>query len=330
MPSRRWNFAIVILFIVFACLLLQFVFSTMRLRELVNPKPGAMNGNPPPHVVLIAQEIDNPYWRTIEEGAREASEKYGMNVEYTGPIRINPAEQIRLLEKAIAAKADAILVQGINDPQQRLLIGQAADKGIPVITVDADEPYSRRLSYIGTNNLNAGKTMGELVAKAAGGEGSIGVLIANENSYSQQLRLAGFREVIGRYPDLDVVGVRASDNSRLQGAQQAEELLAKYPQVRYMIGFSALDGLGILEAANRESPAGLKIFAFDDLSETKEAVRQCKIVSTIVQQPHEMGYGAISMLHDYFQGKKPAPQYYTQANILTGSKAAGGSGGSCP
>src|SRR5689334_15660992 len=99
MPSRRWNLGIVILFIVFAWLLLQFVFSTVRLRELVHPESGPVNGNPPPHVVLIAQEIDNPYWRTIEEGAREASQKYGMNLEYTGPIRINPAEQIRLLEK---------------------------------------------------------------------------------------------------------------------------------------------------------------------------------------------------------------------------------------
>lgn len=330
MSSRSWNIAIIILFTLFACLLLQFVFSTLRLRELANPDPDPGNGNPPPHIVLIAQEIDNPYWRTVEQGAREAAGKYRMNVEYTGPIRINPEEQIRLLEKAIAAKADAILVQGMNDPRQRELIGQAADLGIPVVTVDADEPGSRRLSYIGTDNVNAGKTMGELVAKAAGGRGSIGVLIASGKSYSQQLRLIGFREVIGRYPGLRVAGVRASENSRLQGAQQAEELFAEHSEVRYMIGFSALDGLGILEAANRLRPGGLHIFAFDDLAETKEAVRQCRIMSTIVQQPREMGYGAISLLHDYYQGKKPKPQNFTQMDIFTSSKAAGGSGGSCP
>lgn len=330
MLSRKWNYGIVILFILFSFLLLQFLFSTLHIRELVNPKYRPLDGNPTPRVVLIAQEIDNPFWRTIEQGAREASERYRMNFEYTGPFRINPAEQIRLLEKAIAAKADAILVQGINDPQLRMLIDKATVQGIPVITVDADEPDSRRLSYIGTDNLNAGKTMGELIVKAAGGKGSIGVLIANEEAYSQQLRLTGFRSVINRYPELKIVDVRSSNISRLQAAQQAEEILVQYPQVGYMVGFSTLDGMGILEAADRVRPQGLNIFAFDDLAETKEAIRQCRIVSTIVQQPYEMGYGAISLLHDYFQGKKPAPQYFTEADILTNSKAGSGTGGSCP
>ena len=104
------------------------------------------------HIVLIAQEIDNPFWRTVKLGAEEAAAQLGMKIDYMGPIRINPAEQMNLLEKSIAAKPDAILVQGIKEQRYDLLISKAIDQGIPVITIDADEPASRRLAYVGTDN----------------------------------------------------------------------------------------------------------------------------------------------------------------------------------
>lgn len=332
MSNRRWKLGLLILFIVFTGLLLQFFLSTLRIRDLVKPlESNHADGDKLRHVVLISQELDNPFWRSIEQGAREASLQYKMELEYIGPFRINPAEQFKLLEKSIASKADAVLVQGMGDPQYRMLINKAIDQGIPVIAVDTDEPGSRRLAYVGTNNLEAGKRMGELVVKAAGHSGSIGVLVGSKQAANQQLRLKGFRTVINRYPKLTVADVRSSNISRLQAAGQAEDMLLNQPQIRYMVGFSALDGIGIQEAAERISPEGLRIFAFDDLPETKEAIRKCKIVSTIVQQPHEMGYDAISLLNDYFHGKTPPQQHFTTTAVLDRSTVGIiGAGEHCP
>ncbi|WP_426451311.1 substrate-binding domain-containing protein [Paenibacillus sp. S-38] len=333
MRSRNlWNGGIALLLIVLFGLLLQFLLATLRIRELAHPPQGDPSaGKTPKQIVLISQVEDNPFWRTIERGAREAAAAYGMSFDSRGPLRINPQEQIRLLEKALAAKADAVLVQGINSPEHRALIDQAAGRGIPVIAVDADEPGSRRLAYIGTDNRKAGETMGELVARQTGGQGRIGVLIGTQ-AYSQQLRLSGFQSVAARYPGLQIVGVRSTEASRLQAAQQAEELLGEHPDIRYIVGFSALDGLGALKAAERTRPqGGLSIFAFDDLAETKEAIRGCRIAATLVQQPYRMGYDAVSLLHDYWEGRTPASEHFTGAEVYTRETAdAAGGGGSCP
>ncbi|GAB7054527.1 hypothetical protein JCM16163A_12730 [Paenibacillus sp. YK5] len=329
MSNRKWNLGILLLFILFACLLLSFLLSALRIRELVQPLKSGGVVIDTRHVVLISQELDNPLWRAIEQGAKEAAAAYGMTLEYMGPFRINPAEQIKLLEKSIAAKADAVLIQGINDPYYRTLIDKAMNQGIPVITVDTDEPGSRRLSYVGTDNLEAGKKMGELVVQAAGGQGSIGVLLGKAEADNQRMRLEGFRSVISRYPELAIVDVRSSNISRLQAAGQTEEMLLSHPQIRYLVGFSALDGPGMMEAVERVSPQGVSIFAFDDLEETKEGIRQCRIVSTIVQQPHEMGYHAVSMLNDYFQGNNLQRQHYTAIAVLDRNTAGNGAGGSC-
>ncbi|MCZ8522659.1 MULTISPECIES: substrate-binding domain-containing protein [Paenibacillus] len=334
MLSRKlWNLGIIVLLLLLVGLLLQFLLATLRIRELALPADKGAPGQALPHVVLIAQVQDNPFWRTIERGAREAAETFGMELEYRGPLRIQPQEQIRLLEKALASRADAVLIQGINDPAHRALIDKAMLEGIPVITIDADEPDSRRLAYIGTDNRKAGETMGELLARKARGEGTVGVLIGSPQAYSQQLRLAGFRSVISRYPELRIAEVRSTDVSRLQAAQQTEELLALYPQMGYLAGFSALDGMGALEAASRLRPQGLGIFAFDDLPETKEAVAACRIESTVVQQPYQMGYGAVALLHDYFQGRPVASEHFTEAGVYSREaidSADASAGGACP
>ncbi len=106
----------------------------------------------------------------MELGAKEAAAQLGMKIDYMGPIRINPAEQMNLLEKSIAAKPDAIFVQGIKEQHYDLLISKAIDQGIPVITVDADEPAEPTIAYVGTDNWEAGRRMGELVVKDAAGK----------------------------------------------------------------------------------------------------------------------------------------------------------------
>lgn len=333
MSNRKWNLSIVILFVIFASLMLSFLFSVLRIRESIEPLKSTLKDTTLPitrHVVLISQELDNPYWRSIEDGAREASQKYGMNLEYSGPFRINPDEQITLLERAIATKADAIIIQGINDPHYRSLIDKAMNQGIPVITIDTDEPGSRRLSYVGTDNLEAGKRMGELVVRVAGTQADIGILMGNELADNQQQRLQGFRSVIEQYDNLTIVEVRSSNISRLQAAEQAETLLLKNPEVRYMVGLSSLDALGILESTQRAKLQGIHIFGFDDLDETKKGIAQCQIESTIVQQPSRMGYDAITLINDFFQGKTLQQQYFTEITILDRSTPGMEDGERCP
>ncbi len=325
MFNRKWTFTIVFIFILFAWLTGQFIISLMNLHRLVEPlrvNPSSPNAPESRRVVLIAQERDNYFWRAIERGAREAAEQNGMELAYMGPDRINPEEQIKLLDKAILVKPDGILVQGLNDPRYGELIDRAAGQGIPVITVDTDEPGAERLAYVGTDNEAAGKQMGRLVMEASGQQGSIGVLIGNAQAENQKLRLAGFRSAISRYSGFKIIEVASSEISRLQAAQTAEAMLLNHPEIRYMVGFSSMDGPGIVEASERIGKGELRIFAFDDPSETLEAFQNGDISAVVVQQPVEMGKKAIGLLGDYFEGLPTADATFTETTELRNGTVA--------
>lgn len=320
---RRWNIGVLLLLVIFVYVLIQFYLSTERIRGLVTPLEAGSKDHAELQIALISQELDNPFWRSVERGALKAAGQFHMELQYMGPFRINAEEQMKLLEKAIASKMDGIILQGIGTGQDRLLIEKAYKLGIPVITVDTDEPGSKRLAYVGTNNAYAGQEMGRLVA--GNGEepvGVIGVLVGSMDAANQRLRLEGFRSVVNTYKGLSIAEVRASNISRLQAARQAEQMLKNHPDMTYMVGFSSLDGIGMAEAVARIKPGGVKIYAFDDLEDTIAAIRKKRIESSIVQQPAQMGYEAMSLLHQYFQGQTVASEQYTPITVMTEKEVA--------
>ncbi|WP_127532844.1 substrate-binding domain-containing protein [Paenibacillus kobensis] len=344
MSNRTATIGLIALFIMFAAVLAAFYASAFRARELahslVGTEPSGQPASAGYRITLIAQEADNPFWQEVKRGAGDAAKQLGMTLEYTGPGRIDASEQARLLAKAIAAKSDAVIIQGLNDTAYRALIDDAVSRGIGVITVDADEPDSQREAYVGTDNRKAGQQMGTLIAEETGGAGQVGVLIGS-SSINQQLRLAGLRDVTDRYPRLQIVDIRTTGNSRLRAVEQTTDMLSSHPGLDAIVGFSALDGPGMAEAVRRaeqtkpETPADAKhgntlrspdivLYAFDDLPGTREAIEQCTIRGTIVQQPYEMGFQAVLQLQQHGSAATSATEspsktaeHFTSASLVT-------------
>jgi ribose transport system substrate-binding protein len=310
MSDRKWTLALAALFLIFLYLLSYFGYSYIKIVDIVGKVADTrkVKGIAKHHIVLISQELDNPFWRTIEHAAEDEANNFNMDLEYIGPFRLNPDEQTKLLEKTIASKVDGILVQGLTSDIYRDIINKAMERGIPVITVDTDAANSKRLAYVGTDNIGSGVKLGQVVAKSMLGSNNssklhIGVIIGSHEALNQQERLQGFLSVVNKLPGTQVAGVEVSNISRIQAAQSAEKLLKEHPEINVMVGLSALDAAGILQSVKTLNMLDrVKIFGFDDLEETKQAIVKGEIVASIIQKPDEMGREAIKELHTYFEG----------------------------
>ncbi|WP_268624211.1 substrate-binding domain-containing protein [Paenibacillus alvei] len=319
MAKRKWIIGLIVLAAIFGYVIVRFLSSTLAIERLVGQlETGTDAGQQQSlkHVVLIAQELDNPFWRTVEQGAKEAAAQRDMEIEYTGPIRINPSEQMRLLAKAIASKPDAIFTQGINEPRYNELVSRAMDQGIPVITVDSDAPDSRRFAYVGTDNRAAGVQMGELVVHGSAYKGKIGIILGSELADNQRKRLEGFRSIIDKASGYEIVDVRSSNISRIEAAKQTKLMLSEHPDIRTIIGFSAWDAAGIVEGLQAANKGKINVFGFDDVEATRRAIAHGDIVATLVQQPREIGAEAVSILQQIFAGEPYAATQYTSTKVL--------------
>ncbi|MBB5355354.1 ribose transport system substrate-binding protein [Anoxybacillus mongoliensis] len=317
MAQKKWTISLIIFLVLFLYVFFHFITVTKQLEKTVaklQHEQKMMSHFP--HVILISQEFDNPYWRKIEQGAKEAGKQYDVNIEYIGPLRTSIEEQVKLLEKAIASRVDGIIVQNLKDEAFTPLIDKAISRNIPVITIDADAPKSRRIAYVGTNNFEAGRLLGQAVVSRVEGKQEIGVIIGTDTSENQRLRLQGFLSVITEYPRLKVVSVASSNISRIQASIQAEQMLRKQPNISVMVGTSALDAIGIRMAIKNLHREDIQIFGFDDVEETMEAIKEGDIVATVVQKPYDMGYSAVKLMADHLSGKQIDKEHFTATGVI--------------
>ncbi|AST07160.1 sugar-binding protein [Anoxybacillus flavithermus] len=317
MAQKKWTISLIVLLLLFLYVFFHFITVTKQLEKTVAKLQHEQKETSHlPHVILISQEFDNPYWRKIEQGAKEAGKNYDVNIEYIGPLRTSVDEQVKLLEKAIASRVDGIIVQNLKDEAFIPLIDKAISRNIPVITIDADAPKSRRIAYVGTNNFEAGQLLGKAVVSRVEGERELGVMIGTDTSENQRLRLQGFLSVIAEHPRLKVVSVASSNISRIQASIQAEQMLRKHPHISVMVGTSALDAIGIRMATKNLHRQDIQIFGFDDVEETIEAIQQGDIVATVVQKPYDMGYSAVKLMVEHLSGKQIQKEHFTAIEVI--------------
>ena len=125
---------------------------------------------------LIASDMALPYWQTAAAGFNKAAAEFKVTAKVAGPRGHDPQAELAALHDAIAAKPSGILISVSDVTVLQPEIDAAINAGIPVITMDSDAPGSRRLFFIGTNNLEAGRLGGERVIQKLGGSGNVGLL----------------------------------------------------------------------------------------------------------------------------------------------------------
>ncbi|HEY4553557.1 MAG TPA: sugar-binding protein [Bacillaceae bacterium] len=269
------------------------------------------------HFVLVPEEVDNDYWRLVEQGARAAARNHGVLLEYAGPKQANVEEHLKRLEISAAASVDGVMTQGLNENQFTPIINKLMEKGIPVVTVDTDAPGSNRIAYIGTDNYYSGFIAGKALLAGTAGPTYVGIITGGFQSAHQQLRVQGFKDAVAEESRIVITAVEESRITRINAAEMANKILTEHPETNAFFGTSALDGIGIAEAVLQANRAlDTYIIAFDSISETVDYIQRGIIQATVIQKPYDIGYKAVETMAAIREGKKVPELNFTETKVL--------------
>ena len=240
------------------------------------------------------------YWQSAVAGFKKAAAQYEVTARVVGPDTYDPQAELAELQKAVAAKPAGILISVADASVLQPGIDAAIDAGIPVITVDSDAAGSRRLYFIGTNNLEAGRLGGHRVVEKLGGKGNV-VFFTIAGQPNTEERLKGFKDVFASAPASTSSkwstsrAIRASPSTRRSSSWPR-------PAPRRSTPTSALIGLGQdggrrREAHRRHQPL---LVAWDVNQDTLDGIKDGMIDSTVVQKPFTMGYVGLKALDEIF------------------------------
>ena len=109
-----------------------------------------------------------------------------------------------------------------------------------------------------------------------------------------------------------ILGTRTDNADFTVAKQNAENTLQLHPDLAGMVGIYAYNGPKSVEALREAQKNGrdvlgkVKVFGFDGLEESLEAIEAGHLEGTVVQQPYEFGYQSMKILKDLVEGR-PAP-----------------------
>lgn len=167
-------------------------------------------------VTVILPHFDDGYWMLIEEGIEQSGEKLkkscGMDIKILKPqLNYNIPQMVELLKQQIAAKVDVLVVQGNEDEEYIDTLKETWSEGIQIICVDTDIKSFPEHLYIGTDNYEAGKMLGEELINVTDGEANV-ALISGEPGFSNlEERLEGLQDAVKDYPKIHLGDVQYDD-----------------------------------------------------------------------------------------------------------------------
>ena len=93
-------------------------------------------------------------------------------------------------------EADAVAVMATETPEVAAEIGRLAEGGTPVVTLVADVAGSARATYVGPDNVRAGRIAAEFMGRFTGGRGDVLMLAGSLVARDHAERILGFRRVM--------------------------------------------------------------------------------------------------------------------------------------
>ncbi len=231
------------------------------------------------------QELNNPYFVTMQQALEEAAASIGAKVLITD-ARHDVSKQTSDVEDMLQKKIDILLLNPTDSTGVEGVVKSAKKAGVVVVAVDANAkgPVD---SFVGSKNYDAGVMACDYLGKALSGKGDVAILDGIPVVPILE-RVRGCKDAFKKYPDIKIVTTQNGKQQRDQALTVTENMIQANPR---LVGiFSVNDGgaMGALAAIDA-SGKDIKLVSVDGAPEAIKAMQKpnSKFIATSAQFPRD-------------------------------------------
>lgn len=298
----------------------KFSIAFVTLLIVLSVAPFAATQDDLPKIGFLPGVVD-PFYQVMELGVNAAVADFGLEVVTQYPETWGPTIQTPILDALVARGDLDYLITAPTDREQMVAPLQAAiDAGIKIITVDTflgngdyDEgPVTFPISYIGSDNVEGGRIAGRALADVLGGTGKVYIQNTNVGVSTTEQRSEGFREAIGEFPGMEIVGEDYNLDDANTSVEQTSAVLQRVPDLGGIFGVNVFSAQGAGNAVVNSGLGGVvQVVAFDATQFAIELLRSGDVTLVIAQKPFDMGYLAVEFAMADWRGVTSLPRRVT-------------------
>jgi ribose transport system substrate-binding protein len=174
------------------------------------------------------------YWKGCYKGFQDAAKQFGVTSQYGGTTKYDVNQAVTAFEQICAKKPAGIAVSCMDANAYKPVIDKAMADGVNIVTFDSDSPESKRITFLGTQNYNAGAAAANYIGEKLSGKGKVAAVTTTGQSNINE-RIKGFSDTLKKkYPGIKLVQVVDSGSDEVKCASNVAGLLNKNKDLNYI------------------------------------------------------------------------------------------------
>ena len=252
---------------------------------------------------MIAKSQSNPVFLAAHKGAEARAAalsdelKIPVAIDWRTPNDEDAQKQAEFIEQLVSSGVDAITIACSDAGKVTRAIDDAVARGVVVMCFDSDAPLSKRLCYVGTDDVEAGRKVMANVAKLLGEkEGVVAILAGNQTATNLQKRVAGAEDELKLHQNLQLDKVYYHKETPQDAYAEVESAQKANPQIN---AWAMIGGWPLMtERQLPWEPGSVVCVSMDTLPAELEHLRMGDVQMLLGQRYFYFGEQCVNLLVD--------------------------------
>jgi rhamnose transport system permease protein len=269
-------------------------------------------------IAMMPKSKGNAYFIACRKGAEEAAQELGVELLWDGPTTTDPAKQNEIVDTWVTRGVDVIAVAVENREGLSTSLRRAQEKGIKVVTWDADAAPDARSFFVNqATPQGIGHTLMDTAAQVMGGEGKFAIITgsltaANLNEWRKHIE----QRLAEKYPTIQLTETVPCDDKQNEAFEQAKLLLNKYSDLELIMAVCSPAVPGAAEAVEQSGRNNVKVIGLGLPNDNKRYVHNGTTEAVILWNTMDLGYLTIRAAHDLAMGTlKPGAETFAAGRL---------------
>ncbi len=205
-----------------------------------------------PHFRIGVAQCSDDSWRhkMNDEILREAMFYEGVSVEIRSAEDDN-SKQAEDVHYFMDEGVDLLIISANEAAPMTPIVEEAYQRGIPVILVDRKILSDKYTAYIGADNYEIGRSVGNYIASRLEGKGNVVELTGLSGSTPAMERHQGFMAAISKFPDIKLIDKADAAWERGPAEIEMDSMLRQHPKIDAVYAHNDRIAPGAYQAAKK-------------------------------------------------------------------------------
>jgi ABC-type sugar transport system substrate-binding protein len=279
-------------------------------------------------VAAVIKGLENPFFAAMSQGLTDTARRQRTPLRLSAATSLqDTAGQAARLESLAADPAGCYVVNPINQTNLIQALSHVR-AGAPIVNIDSPVGMKaaaavgvKITSYIGTDNVAAGKLAATAMTTFVPASAKVAVIAGIPGDATSAARTEGF--VSGAADRLQVSAIVSADFNQEKARLAAADLLKTDPGVKGFFAVNDEMALGVAEAVRAAGMTGkLAVIGVDGIRRALDAVQSGALSATVAQYPYTIGQLGVEACAAAVRGKRVPSRLDAPIALVTRRNAA--------